>query len=237
MHEFHGARVTFLQIDTGNTRIEHLLEELVHVGTAFVPHPCRREQASLITRLENAIAKVDVLAKAHFRETAQLIIYIPTHTHIERARIELVEFLLATANTARREERSHGIADCLLHLRKRVMRTVGTAERLTWMLSQFCIHRLEIILRQHHVGIQYQHIIAFRTLHAIIARRAWTRIGLCKILDVELILIFFHHLFTWRLRAILHDDYFELEPLHRLLRQTFQQFIRLIGTIINRNYD
>ena len=104
MDQLHRTRMALVKIYARYSRIEHLLEELVKIGTAFVSHPCSEKQTALVTTLEYAYAKVYVLAKSHLRETFKGIVYIATHSHIEGTRIELVHFLLAATNATGSKE-------------------------------------------------------------------------------------------------------------------------------------
>ena len=79
-----------------------------------MPHPCLGKQAATAACLEDTYGEVDVLAEAHLRESAKTHIHVTAYAHIERAWIELVEFLLASTDAAGGEEARHGIADRLL---------------------------------------------------------------------------------------------------------------------------
>ena len=69
MHELKCAWMTFIEINTCDATIIHLSEKLTEVGSALMPHPCIREQSRLVASLNNTIGEVDVLTKAHLRET------------------------------------------------------------------------------------------------------------------------------------------------------------------------
>ena len=116
--EFQCARVTLLEVDAGYAAVVYLTEEFTEVGAALVPYPCLGDEGCLVASLNDAVGEVDILAKAHLRETAQLQVDIATNTHIERAWEELIELLLATTNTSRSKERRHGVANGLLHRRE-----------------------------------------------------------------------------------------------------------------------
>lgn len=128
MNEFQCAGMAFLQIDTGNTAVVNLSEELAEVSAPLMPYPCIREEARLIACLDNAIGEVDVLAEAHLRKTTQLQIDVAADAHVERAGVELVELCLAATDASGGEEGGHRVADGFLHGSERRMRRIGTAE-------------------------------------------------------------------------------------------------------------
>ena len=72
-----------------------------------MPYPCLGEEAASASGLEDADGEIDVLAKAHLGKSPKTHIDITTYAHVERARIELVEFLLASANASGGEEARH----------------------------------------------------------------------------------------------------------------------------------
>ena len=104
MNEFQGAGMALLQIDTGNTAVVNLSEELAEVSAPFMPYPCIGEETRLIACLDNAIGEVDVLAEAHLRKTTQLLIDVAADAHVERAGVELVELCLAATDASGGEE-------------------------------------------------------------------------------------------------------------------------------------
>ena len=72
-----------------------------------MPYPCLGEEATFASCLEDTDGEINVLAKSHLGKTAKTLIDITTNAHIERAGIELVEFLLASTDTASGEEARH----------------------------------------------------------------------------------------------------------------------------------
>ena len=128
MDEFQGARMAFGQVDAGDAAVVDLTEELPEVRAALVPHPGIGEESGLVACLYDAVGEVDVLTKAHFRETAQLEVDIATDAHVEGTGIELVKFGLAPSDAARGEEGGHGVGDGLLDRRKGGVGSVGAAK-------------------------------------------------------------------------------------------------------------
>ena len=121
------------QVDAGNTAIMNLLVELLQVGSALVPYPSLGEEAAGGSALVDADAEVNILAKAHLGETAQLVVQLAADTHIEGAGVELlVHLFLATAYAAGGEEGCHTIVDGLLHGRETLVGTVGAAESINF---------------------------------------------------------------------------------------------------------
>ena len=127
MYQLERARMAFLQVDTCDTAIVYLSEELAEIRAALMPYPCVWKELWLVACLHDTVAEVDVLAEAHLRETAQLLVDIPADTHIEGTGIELVEFLLASPYSPCSEKGGHRVGDGFLHGSKRGVRSVGTA--------------------------------------------------------------------------------------------------------------
>ena len=116
MHQLHGARMAFFQIDACNAAVIDLTEKFTEVGATLVPYPCLRDEGCLITCFNNAIGEVDILTEAHLREATQFLIHLATDTHIIGAREELVKFLAFTStNAACGKERRHTIGDGFLY--------------------------------------------------------------------------------------------------------------------------
>lgn len=101
MDNLQAFGIFLVEIDTCNTAVVHLSPELAEVGAPLMPHPSLREQAATATGLEDADGEIDILAETHPRETAKRHVCLPAYAHIERAWIELVEFLIATPYASR----------------------------------------------------------------------------------------------------------------------------------------
>ena len=223
MHELERAGVALGEVDAGNAGVVYLLEKLLQVRAPLVPHPRFGEEAAARAALEDARRKVYVLAEAHFREAAKVEIRFAAHAHVERARVELIEFLLAAAYAARGEEGGHGVVDGLLHRRERRVRPVGPAESIARLARQFRVHRREIIGRHHHVRVEDKHILALGAFHAVVARLPRPGVFFREIMHVQPVGIFLHNVFAGHLRPVLHNDCFKAPK--RLCAQAFQQFV------------
>ena len=171
-----------------------MLEKLSKVGAALVPNPGLWKEAAGIALLKNARGEVDVFAKAHVAETIECGIDRSAHTHVERARIKLVHLLLSATDAASGEERRHGVVDGFLHGRERLMGAVGASKSIAGRGVEFRVNRLEIALRQHHVAVENDDILALRPFHAIIARSAGPRVLFHEIAHIERIGIALCHL-------------------------------------------
>ena len=123
------------------------------IGTTFVPNPCFREQTACTLRFENANGEVYVFAEAHLGEPSEVHIHIAPAAHIERTRIEFVEFFLAAPYASCGKKRCHGVGDGLLSIGKRGMCTVWTAECVCRLPCQFVVYRLHVTLGQHHIAV------------------------------------------------------------------------------------
>ena len=129
MNQLQGAGMALHQVNAGNAAVMNLLEELLEVSPTLVPYPCLREQTASCAALVNTNAEIYILAEAHLRETAQLLIERPADTHIKGTGIELlVHLLLAATNTSCGKEGCHAVVDGFLHIGETVVSTVGAAK-------------------------------------------------------------------------------------------------------------
>ena len=85
MHQFEALGVLLIEVDAGNAAVEHLSEKLTKISTALVPHPRFGEQSAGVAAFEDADGEVDVLAKAHFAESAELQIDVAPNAHVKKA--------------------------------------------------------------------------------------------------------------------------------------------------------
>ena len=115
MDQFQAFRISLIEIDSCDATVVHLLEKLFHVRAALMPYPCIRKESTGCSTFEDTDTQVNVLAKSHLAETSQLAIQIRTNAHIERTRIEFVQFPLATSDSTCSEETRHAVVDGLLH--------------------------------------------------------------------------------------------------------------------------
>ena len=196
MHQLQRAGMPLLEVDARDTAIIYLAEELTEVGAALVPNPCTGEQARLVASLHNTVGEVDVLAEAHLREAAQLQIHIAADAHVERTRIELVQFLLPSANAAGGEETRHRVGDGFLHIGERRMGSIRTAEGICRLASQFIVDGLQVTRGQHHIAVEHQQIVALSPLGTVVAALAGSAVGLHEVLDVQPVGISPDHLFA-----------------------------------------
>ena len=111
------------------------------------------------------------------------------------------------------------------------MRTVRTAKGITRIRLQFRFHLGNVVGGTHGVGVQNQHIFSRSTRHTIVARLSRSAIRFRKILHIQAVAELVHHLFARHRRTIFYHNH--LKVLTHLLRQTFQQFLRLIRAVVN----
>jgi hypothetical protein len=97
------------------------------------------------------------------------------------------------------------------------------------------LHRLQIARRQDDIGIEDDEPFTRCSLSAVVAALAGSAVALHEILQVELLFVFSTHVIAWDTRAILHDDDFKI--LYFLLAEALQQFVHLVGTVINGYND
>ena len=208
----------------------HLLEELLQVRAPLVPHPRFREQPTSIPTFKDPDTEIDVLTKTHLRKASQFLINILPHSHIETTWIELVQLLFPSTDTSRSKERSHGIVNGLLHIGKRIMSPVRTAECIRLLPLEFSLNLLQISFRENTIRIQYQHIFSISSLHPIVTGLSGTGIHFIIIMYSQTVGIFVHHILTRYSRTILHYNHFKVTKC--LSCQTIKQFIHFIGTIV-----
>ena len=235
MDKLHGTGVQQLQVDAGDAGIAHLAEELAEVGATLVPHPRFGEQATTGASLAQTVAEVDVLAKAHLAETAQLLPEVTAYAHVEGTGIELVELLLATTNASRSEERRHRIADGLLHRREVGVGAIGTAKGIAGCLAQRILDGREVGGRQHDIRVQHNEVVASSTLGTIVARCTRTAILLHVVVDVQTVGEVVAHLAAGDIGAVLH--HVDIEVAESLPRKALQQLRHLLGAVIDRDDD
>ena len=225
--------MALLQVYARYAAIVHLLEELLHVGAALVPNPCLGEQAARCPALEDADAEVYVLAEAHGGKTAQAPVEVGTYAHVEGARIELVQFLLASAYASCGEEGGHGVVDGLLHGRETLVCAVGTSESVAWFARKFVVHRLQISGGQDAVAVQHYEVFALRALGPVVARLAGTAVLLLEITQCQPGGVLVDNILA-RYRGAVFDHHY-LEVLQCLHLQAGKQFVYLVGTIVDGN--
>lgn len=224
------------KIDAGNAAVVDLLEELLEICAALVPNPCVGEKATTCTALVDAQAQVDILAKTHGREAAQLTIEAAANAKIEGTRIKpLVHLLLAATNAASRQEGSHAVADGFLHRCETIMGSVGTAPSITFQAFLLIINSLQEIRWQHTIAVQKNKELTLAMLRAIVARRPRSAVFLSVVAERQLPCIFVYDILARLAGAVLYDDDFHIPK--SLLRQALEEFIHLVGTVIYRNYD
>ena len=97
------------------------------------------------------------------------------------------------------------------------------------------LHRLQIAWRQDDIGIEDDEPFTRCALGAVVTALAGSAVALHEILQVELLFVFSTHVIAWDTRAILHDDDFKI--LYFLLAEALQQFVHLVGTVINGYND
>ena len=139
-----------------------------------MPHPCLWKQPAAAACLEDAYGKVDILAETHLRESSETQIDIAADTHVERAWIEFVEFLLSSAYSAGGEEARHRVADGFLCLGERLVCPVGTAESVGRLSQQFVVHSLQIAFGQNHVGVEHNEVFALCPLGTVVSALSWS---------------------------------------------------------------
>ena len=231
MDELKRTGVALGQIDARNAGIVDLAEKLAEVHAPLVPHPRLGQQAAGVAAAEEARAQVDVLAKAHPAEAFQLAEHVAPHAHVEGARIELVEFLLAAAYAAGGEERGHGIVDGLLHGRKVGMCAVGAAKGVARLTLQLLLDMGEVVGRQHHVGIQNNQVLAPGMVGGKIARLTGPGIGLGVVVQLQAVGIGLHAVGAGQRGAVVHHNHLKVGK--ALVRQALQQFLHLVGAVVH----
>ena len=70
MDDFQRFGIFFVEIDTCNTGVVHLLEEFLKIRTSFVVYPGIGKETALVSSLEYADTEIDVFAETHIGETS-----------------------------------------------------------------------------------------------------------------------------------------------------------------------
>ncbi len=120
-------------------------------------------------------------------------IYFSPYTHVERTRIELVEFLLATADAACGEEGRHTVGDGLLDHGEVVGSLVGTTEGIAWRRLDLGIDGCEVTGRKDHIRVEDYDIVAQGLIDAEVASRTRTGVVLAVIPYIESVGILVTH--------------------------------------------
>ena len=187
VHELQAAWVSLHEVDTGNTRVVNLLEELAEVCPTLVPNPGFGEETAACAALVDAQAQVNILAEAHRREAFQLAIEAATNAKIEGARIELlVHLLLAATNAARRQEGGHTVTDGLLHRREAFVSSVWPTPSVASLLFELIFNGLQVAWRQDAIAVEEDKELALTVLCAIVARQSWATVLLRVVAELQL---------------------------------------------------
>ena len=114
------------------------------------------------------------------------------------------------------------------------MGCIGSAERISLLTLQFGIDGHEIVLGQHHVRIENEHVFALGTLHTVVATLTGSAVGLGKVVKVESVGIFIAHVLAWYSRTVLY--YYHLKIGQLLPCEAVEQLVYFIRTIVYWNY-
>ena len=199
-----------------------------------MPHPRLGKEAAATACFEDTDTEVDILTEAHFRETSQCLIHFGPYAHIERAWIELVQFLLPSSYASGGKERGHGVADGFLRISKRVVCAVWSAKGVGRFSFQFLFHLFQIGFRQHHIRVEHYQIFSLRPFCTVVTCLPWSGVGFLEIFQVEHIAVFSAHLITGHLRPIFH--HYHLKGFQCLPCQALQQFTHLVRTVEHGHY-
>ena len=114
------------------------------------------------------------------------------------------------------------------------MRTVGTAEGIGRFTLQLRTDGGKKALRQYHVGVEYDEILALCPLGTVVAALSGTAVLLGKVGHIEPVTVAFRHTAAVLLRPVFND--YHLKVSLCLSRKAVQQLVNLVGTVVNGHY-
>ena len=113
------------------------------------------------------------------------------------------------------------------------MGAVGPAKGIAGARLQFVFHGLDIVRRQHGIGVEDQHILSLSPFYTIIAALPRAGVRFQVIMHVEAVGIFLHNAFAGHRRAIFNHHYLEVAV--GLRAKALEEFVHFVGTIVNGN--
>lgn len=146
------------------------------------------DEAKFIASLFYSHAEVYILAIAHCGKASDCVEDVVSDSHAVAARVEGVHLALAAAAyAASGEERSHGVGYGFLDWGEETVRLVASAEAVHDFGLYVLPYLVEEIRRQGAVGIEEKEVFAGCVLRPSVTCSGRTSVGLCYILDVELV--------------------------------------------------
>ena len=168
MYQFQRIRIFLIKINTGNARVMHLLEEFLQISPTFMIYPGIRKKTADVTTFEYTDTEINILTETHFRKSSQSLVHCPANSHIKTTGIEFVHLLFSATNASGREERSHGIVDCLLNISERIVCTVGAAKCIGRRSGKLLLYRIEIAFGKDDIRVQYNKVFSFAAFCSVI---------------------------------------------------------------------
>ena len=153
MYQFQRIRVLLIEIDTGNAGVVHLFEEFLQISPSFVIYPCIREKTTGIPAFEDTDTKINILSKTHLGKSSQNFVHFAMYSHIEATGVKFIHLLLSATDTARCEERGHGVVYRFLNIGKGIVCTVGAAESIGRRSEKFFLYRIEVSFGKNNIRI------------------------------------------------------------------------------------
>jgi hypothetical protein len=114
------------------------------------------------------------------------------------------------------------------------MGAVGTSEGIAGFAVEFGLDVLKIVFWHNDVGVKDDKVFALATFGAIVARRAWARVGLEVIADREAVGVFLTNSVAFFRRAVFHHNDFKV--FDGLAAKALKQFVDFLGSVEDR-YD
>ena len=198
----------------------HLLEEFFQVSPTFMIYPGIRKKTTSVPILKDTDTEINILPKTHLWKTSQSLVHCPANSHIKTTGIEFVHLLFSATDTSGREERGHGIVNCLLNISERIVCTVGATKSIGRRSGELLLYRIEVAFGKDDIRIQYNKVFAFATFCSVITGLSRTGIGFREIFYIQPICIPVYYSFTGNGRTIFNNN--NLKTLKVLYSKTLQ---------------
>ena len=214
----------------------YLPPEIPEGTPPFMIHVGFRNQAHAIVLTLQPNAQFNILAHVAPGKTTRFLKHPPREPHVKATGLEGTSGIFGFAPyAARRKKRGHGVADGLLERGKIFIGPIRTAVRIEKFPAQLFIDRSQVVRGNQGVRIEDNQVVTFGLGEAVVAGKSLADIFDEEVLDVELITIFIDHQLCLKGRTILHHDHLEVPVL--LPGEAGQQFIQLVGTVVDRDDD
>ena len=113
------------------------------------------------------------------------------------------------------------------------MRAVGTAEGVGRFAVKLVVYGLQVAFGHYNVGVKHDEILSLGAFRAVVAALPRTAVLFRVIVQVEASFVFCAYVLAWRGAAVFNYNY--LKILYCLCGKAGQQFVNLVGAVVNGN--